>query len=251
MADAEYRRLTPACFCGEAVPQRQGAGRKAIYCGQRCRDRFKPSARCEHPKPRLKNGRERAQCFGCKPKIVSKQAPSRSKVCAACGSPFTAKLESARFCGQKCRNKVNARRIQERRRDGSPRPCRWCAKVYVPEYGSLRRSYCSIECRDASKRKLRGGSTNRRRATKFGCAYEPIRKRDVFERDGWRCYICGRETPKSLSGTKEPNAPELEHVVPLSKGGGHVLENVRCACMACNRAKGSRWPLDVIAALAA
>jgi 5-methylcytosine-specific restriction endonuclease McrA len=33
---------------------------------------------------------------------------------------------------------------------------------------------------------------------------------------------------------------EQEHVIPISKGGGHTLQNVVPACRACNRLKGDR-----------
>jgi 5-methylcytosine-specific restriction endonuclease McrA len=114
--------------------------------------------------------------------------------------------------------------------------------VFVPAYGSLRRVYCTTECRDAAMRKVRSGSSHRRRAARHGCEYEPISKLQVFERDGWRCYLCGCATPRHLSGTTEPNAPELEHVVPLARGGSHTWGNVRCACRSCNRAKAASLP---------
>jgi 5-methylcytosine-specific restriction endonuclease McrA len=36
--------------------------------------------------------------------------------------------------------------------------------------------------------------------------------------------------------------PELEHVIPLSKGGTHTKDNVRCSCRACNLNKGANMP---------
>jgi hypothetical protein len=37
----------------------------------------------------------------------------------------------------------------------------------------------------------------------------------------------------------------LDHVVPLSRGGSHSWENVRCAHLSCNVAKGSNDPMGV------
>lgn len=175
-----------------------------------------------------------------KPRKVHRYTAQQAAVCAApgCGQAFTKNLPHERFCSDSCRTRTANRAGQERRRNGAPRACRWCSKVYTPEYGSLRTHYCTTECRDEGKRKLRSGSTHRRRAKKFGCDYQPVSKRKVFERDGWRCYLCGCDTPKELSGTTDPNAPELDHVIPMAKGGGHTYENVRCSCRGCNRAKG-------------
>lgn len=47
-------------------------------------------------------------------------------------------------------------------------------------------------------------------------------------RHGWACAYCG----------KPESAPEIEHVVPLSRGGKDVMANVVPACRGCNRSKG-------------
>lgn len=62
----------------------------------------------------------------------------------------------------------------------------------------------------------------------------------VFQRDGWRCRFCGIDTPESLRGTHEHNAPELDHIVPLARGGQHSYDNTQCLCRACNGFKSNR-----------
>lgn len=237
---------TKTCACGALV----AAGRSA-YCEPCAQRRIAAKERkCDHPKPLLSSGRERKVCFDCAPKPTkgprkpTKYRSATPAVCEAdgCGAAYTKRLPSERFCSDRCRLRVHARKVQERRRNSDPRPCRWCGDSFVPEYGSLRIAYCTLDCKAKAKRKLRSGSSHRRRAARFGCRYEPVSKRKVFERDGWRCYLCGCETPKELSGTKDPRAPELEHVVPLSKRGPHSYDNVRCACRSCNRRKGARSP---------
>ena len=57
-----------------------------------------------------------------------------------------------------------------------------------------------------------------------------ISRRALFARDGWRCAYCG-----SSSGRLT-----LDHVVPRSRGGESVWENVVTACAACNHKKGNR-----------
>lgn len=63
---------------------------------------------------------------------------------------------------------------------------------------------------------------------------------EIFERDGWRCHLCGCRTPKNLRGSYAERAPELDHIVPLSQGGEHTRMNTACSCRRCNGAKGSR-----------
>jgi 5-methylcytosine-specific restriction endonuclease McrA len=57
-----------------------------------------------------------------------------------------------------------------------------------------------------------------------------ISRRALFARDGWRCVYCG-----SSSGRLT-----LDHVVPRSRGGDSVWENVVTSCAPCNHKKGNR-----------
>jgi 5-methylcytosine-specific restriction endonuclease McrA len=61
-----------------------------------------------------------------------------------------------------------------------------------------------------------------------------ISRRALFARDGWRCQYCG-STGKLT----------LDHVVPRSRGGTSVWENVVTSCAPCNMRKGNRLPDEV------
>lgn len=74
----------------------------------------------------------------------------------------------------------------------------------------------------------------RRRALRLEVTVEEVDRLEVFERDGGICQLCGGEV-----GQEEF---ELDHVVPLSKGGEHSMANVQVAHMACNRSKGDALP---------
>src|SRR5256884_565028 len=57
-----------------------------------------------------------------------------------------------------------------------------------------------------------------------------ISRRALFARDGWRCMYCGTNGGKLT----------LDHVVPRSRGGDSVWENVVTSCAPCNMRKGNR-----------
>jgi 5-methylcytosine-specific restriction endonuclease McrA len=57
-----------------------------------------------------------------------------------------------------------------------------------------------------------------------------ISRRALFARDGWRCVYCGDSAGRLT----------LDHVVPRSRGGDSVWENVVTACAPCNLRKGDR-----------
>lgn len=128
------------------------------------------------------------------------------------------------------------------------RPCRMCA-VLVIGVGEMQRSCqsCTAERLRVQRRKSRQGQSYRAGKLKYksirrareAIEAEVVVPQQVFARDGWKCQLCGVDTPRRLRGSYEPNAPELDHIVPLSKGGGHTWANVQCACRACNSAKGA------------
>ena len=57
-----------------------------------------------------------------------------------------------------------------------------------------------------------------------------LTRRAVFARDDWTCQYCGGA------------AENVDHVIPRSRGGGHVWENVVAACRRCNSRKENRLP---------
>lgn len=115
--------------------------------------------------------------------------------------------------------------------------CVECGTSFVPPYKDKRRTYCSDKCSRRHSRRVRRAIERARRRS---LQVEPVNPIKVFERDKWKCALCGIKTPRSLRGSCEPNAPEVDHIVPLSQGGEHSYRNVQCSCRACNGAKGSR-----------
>lgn len=92
--------------------------------------------------------------------------------------------------------------------------------------------------REREYRRRTGMGNHRKRARVYGVEYEPLSKRKVFERDGYRCHICGRKTnPRARVNTRR--YPTIDHLIPMSLGGGHTYENVACACFECNSLKSA------------
>jgi 5-methylcytosine-specific restriction endonuclease McrA len=193
--------------------------------------------------PPVKRGRGRPKgSFDTKPRKQHQYKMCEQSTCEAndCGASFTKKLPHERFCSKACRQRQGNRDGQAKRRNSQPRECRWCGVEYVPEYGSLRTHYCTTNCRDLAYRARRSGTNHRRRAKKHGCAVAYVNKTKVFERDGWLCQLCGCATPKDSRGKGLPISPELDHAIPLSRGGAHSYENTQCLCRACNHWKHDR-----------
>ncbi|CAM3146764.1 HNH endonuclease [Stackebrandtia soli] len=66
-----------------------------------------------------------------------------------------------------------------------------------------------------------------------------LTRRAVFARDGWKCAYCAGP------------AETIDHVMPRSRGGQHIWENVVASCARCNHKKSDRtlaemgWRLPV------
>ena len=62
-----------------------------------------------------------------------------------------------------------------------------------------------------------------------------ISRRALFARDNWCCVYCGTANGRLT----------LDHVIPRSRGGESVWENVVTSCAPCNLRKGNRLPHEV------
>ena len=205
--------------CGDTVPKVRNSDLKA-FCGRKCASRAWGKVRTEthllariaenwrrpsavvHPRVRAETeALIRIAQYVEKPRL-------NLRPCMHCGSLAVGTLNRRRRCGQ-C--KAIAAQLERRQRRLSPS--------------------------GRADRRIRKAS---RRAVEHGVHADRIDPIKVFERDGWKCYLCECPTPRALRGKQQPNSPELEHVVPLSRGGTHTWGNVRCACRRCNGVKGSK-----------
>lgn len=62
-----------------------------------------------------------------------------------------------------------------------------------------------------------------------------ITRKAVLARDSWTCQYCGSRKPGLT----------VDHVIPRSRGGKSVWENIVASCATCNRRKGSHLPREI------
>lgn len=188
----------------------------------------------------------------CQQRTVHVAVPKIEGVCVRCGAAFQTHHTDKRFCSPICREVAAGLRRSESLPE---RSCALdtCDVVFVPK---SERQMCCCEAhgklnysrraqaagtwkREAWNDRLRDAS-HRRRAIKAGASTgRPVRLAAIAERDGWRCYLCGKKVRADLKHPG-PKSPSLDHVVPLIEGGAHDPSNVRLAHLRCNIAKGSR-----------
>lgn len=73
------------------------------------------------------------------------------------------------------------------------------------------------------------GRVRRKKSVKFS-------RINVLTRDNWTCQYCGKRFP-----TRKLN---YDHVIPRSRGGKTVWENIATCCYPCNAKKDNRTPQE-------
>ncbi len=165
--------------------------------------------------------------------------------CTECGAEFV-KRHGRITCSEECMAVRHRRKYAEyatKRKEQEPRQCKGCGKLFVPIYGDKRRVFCSRACCEKHQKHMHPEWAARdrrmRRAYRFGNGpVERIDPREIFERDGWICGICGKRVSQRYRAP-HPLSASLDHIIPLARGGTHTRDNVQLAHFICNSYKGA------------
>lgn len=249
----------------------QFSGRSKKYCSIACCVKAKNAANAERRAnaagrvyaPRVFAGpngapvtRTAHNCKVCGKVFYPKRA-DRTQCCGrGCGLLWGGTRTAAKINGGRVfvQRKMKGRAEKEAAKQAEAKPflstCWECGTIFDRRDDGTTCHCCSGSCqiiRDKARKAL-GRKSPRARAAKAmrkamdrgASSADRINPIKVCERDGWRCRLCGRKTPKRLRGTHDDRAPEVDHILPVALGGKHVWANVQCACRACNIAKGAR-----------
>lgn len=156
--------------------------------------------------------------------------------CEICDKLFTKKgIALKRFCSIEC--------LTKRRLEISCKPkvyklkdyvCKVCNKQYKGKAPG-----CCTECTNKRKRMANKAHEKKRRAALRTVATEAVVDIKVFERDKWKCKICGIKLQKEF--IYRDDAAEVDHIVPISLGGPHSYTNTQAACRKCNQEKSNKY----------
>lgn len=188
-------------------------------------------------------GRPRKWCVGCRAPVNSGAKANRTLRCQRCEGPMArtrGSFPQGQATCQSCR-----RVLADEMRAVSYGACGWCDKpLYLRKGDMARRKFCSIACgrRTPGDRKQKALTRSRERHLRHAETWDGITDAEIFDRDGWRCMVNGCQRRK-IDPTKRfphPQSPSIDHVIPLSHGGGDVAANKRAAHLRCNVARGNR-----------
>ena len=126
------------------------------------------------------------------------------------------------------------------RQDAKVISCDECGTKFCPLYGSSNALLCTC-CKEYRRIASKATSKAMRRAREVASFIEEVNPYKVFHAARWMCQICGIDTPRKKRGTYDDDAPELDHIRPLAKGGEHSYANTQCLCRKCNGSKSDNF----------
>lgn len=176
---------------------------------------------------------------------------TRQRGCENCGQSFRPKYETSRFCTRVCGEVARGARVYgphgavitcvlcEQRKavpmdwGGKTKTCLDCRSEWERRRGVTWRTANPEKTREMWQRK-----SAKRRLKRQGRrgVVENVPYLEVYDRDGWRCGLCGKAVRKSLR-YPHPQSATLDHIIPIALGGDHTLANVQLAHWGCNRSK--------------
>lgn len=243
--------------CGDDFKPRQ---RGSIYCSKKCRQR-------ESEKLRVRPGgsghtEKKGTCEWCEKRFVRKQRV----VGKTCGMSCAAKLRNVgkfskvffptcNICSRPIRassspsipeNHCNSCKDRYRYNmhsvvnGATETKCKCCGISFSripPSKSKCCSESCSRELAARARRKSKSRRCAIKRKSNGGESFDPF---EIFDRDKWKCQMCGVRTPKENRATYLDSAPELDHIIPVSKGGLHTRSNTQCLCRKCNGEKSDK-----------
>jgi len=163
-----------------------------------------------------------------------------------CGKEFFQNRNRKKYCSRECSKSAKAlvpkpSRVWHWRCLVTYANCGVCGQAFV-EHGG--RKYCGKDCSKVAQYIKNPDRFKRnahiRRARLLSVVIDEVKPQAVFERDKWKCHICGGKVRKVPRWKRDPEMASLDHLLPISLGGEHSLANTACSHLRCNLSKGSR-----------
>lgn len=233
-------------------PNRRGILRRT--CSDRCQSKWnrlnphsRPACQCQHcgrtyiPKANKYTtfcSRDCSFAFYANRKATKGPAcPVYFPQCIRCQQQFVAKRTGMKYCSRACLHSSQRERYVPK----SPRKaaCLQCGRSFETSgRGCYSKKYC-VQCSLERKKDVRKERKRLSKAKRKKAFVQRVIRREIYERDGWKCGICKKFVNPSLK-SPHPFSKTIDHIVPLSKGGTHEPRNVRLAHFGCNSRRSNK-----------
>lgn len=186
------------------------------------------------------------ECKTCHTNRVRKIIPARkqtpqgaTKTCSACGNEYLATAEY--FYRQKRGRyglEAQCKACKRNRRDNTSSR-EYHKKWYAENADEIKRKRRAHMLANLDEhRAMKATHARNRRARLAGNGGSHTREDVIkqFEGQNHRCWWCSRKMNKRY---------EVDHRIPISRGGSNGPENIVISCWRCNRSKGARMPWEM------
>ena len=224
--------------------KRKYQNRICVYCHKE----YYPDSRNVKPYCSVECGRQLRiiQAKIRKESLYLMRLADRNRKCIVCNKNFWS-YHSRSYCSDECyKIYYEKRAIELGNLKPASRPCKKCGKLIKREMANKIRglkTYCS-ECTEKRKDATQRIQRIKRRYQCNITKMQMIAGIDIFIRDNWKCQLCGCDVDELGSPNKDTYA-NMDHIIPLAKGGQHILSNVQTLCRKCNILKSDLLPKEV------
>ena len=150
---------------------------------------------------------------------IKKSEQGKILVCPNCSESFTKKSYQQIYCSYKCQYTYINHKNQKRKVNNGF--CGRCGESL--QHKRVDAIYCSQTCKSMDH------TLKHRSKTRF---VSTARRYEIYLRDNKQCYQCAKELAKDEF--------ELDHLIPIAKGGANNPENLAVSCLFCNRSRGTK-----------
>jgi hypothetical protein len=158
------------------------------------------------------------------------------RICEYCGKEYNPKTIKSKYCSIECGLEANKKQHREQyisHETYYEKICTICGKKYISTDNKSK--YCSIYCRNKIRIMIHN---TKKRGNKY-LLYEGVNYELIYQRDKGICHICGSRVHKKFN-RKDKLSGTMDHLIPLSRGGSHIYENVKLAHWICNIRRGAK-----------
>jgi len=169
--------------------------------------------------------------------------------CAECGEEFQTTNSNRIYCSKECGEIANRRQHRElwaEQYEPVTFSCKGCGTTVTTTCGDTRREFCCQSCATTYARRKEHATARHKESVR-----ELHRRRDelirksfveevdydtLYERDNGCCQICGLPVLYDKLASVDWSG-SIDHIVPLSRGGEHSMNNCQLAHRICNSLK--------------
>lgn len=242
----EYHNLVYKKYCKYCNTYFETKNNSQVYCSEECRENFYKERQVLNNNNKNNNKNRKKKKY--------------KRICKTCGKEFSTNSTNSKYCSEKCKQKNKNKKLNKlvtcktcgkkfstihnkkycskECRDTKQKICPICEEKFSTKTG---RKYCSEECRKIEikyKNKVSQTELDLRKNndsirlifngkpinTWYTPGFTEELRNKILERDGYKCYICGKETNL-----------HVHHIIPRDEGGPHIPENLVTLCGSCHR----------------